>query len=401
MGGEAKEGLLKRPVTRRGFLKAAIGFGGALAVSSVGISGCAPAPSEQKKFSTPVSLDQTPIPTAQAPKKEKPTHFLTEEELEKAHIKIYQTPEVTLKLEEGVFDFPIFKDAREGKLKEVVLVLVDHRQISWNALAKVPEDARLVWQAVNVHPAEHPDQYWEDRKKYTKDMLDLLPQRLKLDQERAALEKDQKIKHLYEAMVADDEHLIHLYKDSLFLLNQGKEASIRTEEEFGVNWPEGETYGQMVRLDNEYDYPQAPNIQKKFQEFPETKKRFDKLKQEHPELNGKVFVYIAVGGSRQPSPQQSYPKTEQFKEDTSPSNKGKGGYRYLDRGGVGPTLRHEVSHYKTDSPSASEYEADTKMFESIEGAQTKKQTGDKSGYPFHFFTKEGEMITKRQGVNVV
>lgn len=396
MNGETKEGIFTKPRTRREFLKTMVKAGGVLLGGSIGITSCLPVPKEQEKVQPPLAATPAEATATSLPKQEqvKKPVFLTEEELQKAHIKIYQTSEVTLKVEKGIFDLPVFKDAADGKLKEVVVVLVDHPQMSWNASKKLPDDARLVWQAINIHPSEYPDEYWEKRQEYTKNMVKLLKERLQIIQKQADLNTNPDLKYFYEGLISREKISSSNYEQSLFFLNKGREDAVGIAEEMGIAWPDGEIYGQIIRPDTDYDYFPTPSIQKRFQDFPETAKRFQDLKKEHPELYGRVFIYLVVGGVQKPRPTQSYPKPEQFIERKDLSG-GDNRYKYYIES-AGPVLRHELGHYVTGSQSVDEYEADTKMFESIEGARNKKQKGDDSGYPFHFFTEEGETITKRQ-----
>lgn len=383
MSEEGMKEFLNKPITRRDFLARIVK--GSVAVSSA-------------YYGIPIRRRATQVLQKEPNEQTKGNvRFLTEEELEKAHIRIVQTPEVTLKLGKGIFDFPIFKDALEGKLKEVVVVLVDDPRISWKSSTGMPGDARFVWQAVSVHPAEHSDQYWKDRQESVEEIIKFWELKVEKYQKRVAEENDPKQKLLYEGYIFDFKQNIQHNKESLFFLSGGKEFAIKAEEEFGVGGPGADVYGQIVRLDSDRDYPNNPGVQKDFQNYPATKERFESLKKDHPELNGKVFIYIAVGGKRKPKPVQSYPKPEQFEEIDLPIIKERGYYRYTQEGKtLGTTLRHELSHYETDGASVNEYEADTRMFHSIEGASQREKKGDKSGYPFHFFTAEGETITKHQ-----
>lgn len=408
---EEPRGIFNESSTRRRFLKGLVKGGIALTGASLGLGGCTPKQQpEQRQTPTPEPTVRLPTPTSTKPASptvppkpspepsptKEPMQFLTEEELQKANIRIIQTPKVTLKMEKGIFDFPLFKDAKEGKIKEAVIVLVGSPSISWAASEKLPEDAKLVWQAVNIHPKEYPDEFWKYRQEYTEKMVKLLKEELQLIQKQANLNTNPNLKYFFEGLIWDEKSSIWDYEQSLFFLTRGKEAAIRIAEERGITWPDGESYGQIIRLGTDYDRFPTPGIQKKFQDFPETAKRFKELKGTRPELFGKAFVYCVVGGVQKPLPEQSYPKPGQFKEKSN-SSKGYNSYKYLaQKGSAGSTLRHEISHYITDSQSADEYEADTKMFDSIQSAWQRKQLGDKRGYPFHFFTAEGEIITKKQ-----
>lgn len=385
--GEKQQSLKAKP-TRRDFLRMVAGLGGVIVANSLGIPGCSsnqkpPKPiDEQGSTRTLSSSSRELVPQA--------SRFLTEEELGKARIRIIQTDKVTLKVEKEIFNFPLFGDAKEGKIKEAVIVLVDHPSMSWNASRKLPEDARLVWQAVTPHPSEHSEKYWEDKQKEAKEALEMSETWVKEDQEKIEKSTNPNLKNLDEKMLDRDKGLLNYFQEAENAFSQGKEIGIQAVEQWGRGYPSEVIGGQIIRLDTEYDYPQAPRIQRLFQEYPLTAKRFTILKKEHPELEGKVFIYIAVGGDFKPNPAQSspYPNSRQFMELPKQSEDS---LRYNTRRTAGLNLRHELGHYETDSPSAGEYGADTKMLESIKGGI----------YPFHFFTDGGETITQRQPLNQV
>lgn len=108
--------------------------------------------------------------------------LLSDELLQAAHIRIIQAPGVKLRLRKGIFEFPVFQDAREGKLKELVVVLVDHPSLSWNASNKMPEDAKLAFQAHSLNPREAPEEYWQNKQEQEKIIHQLFQEQEKLFQ---------------------------------------------------------------------------------------------------------------------------------------------------------------------------------------------------------------------------
>lgn len=397
MAEEGKKIFFDEQISRRSFLRKLAKGGAAVVGASLGLAACVPGSQERKQTPQLQTVTKSPTPSPEASPTEEPVQFLTEEELAKAHIRIIQTPKVTLKLEKEIFDFPLFKDAKEGKIKEAVIVLVDNPFLSWAASKKLSEDARLVWQAVTPHPTEHDDKYWKNKLEEAKESVKSWESFVEEEQKRADKIANQDVRDFIDKQIIGDKELLNYFREALNLFNQGRETAIQAEEQWGKGYPEEAIAGQTIRLDTEYDYPQAPRIQKLFQEYPETGKRFAALRRDNPELLGKVFIYVAVGGDFNPRPAQSYPNPKDFVEVPYQNQDT---YRFIVAGRtVGENLRHELYHYKTDSSSAGEYEAETKMFNSIDNAWRRKLQGDKSGYPFHFLTAEGETITQKQLLN--
>ncbi len=269
--------------------------------------------------------------------------LLNEEQLKEANIGIVQTPGVKLSLKRSVFDFEVFKDASKGRLKELVVVLVDDSSLSWNAGKKLPKDIQEVYQTSLVNPYERSAKEWTQ---------ELNPEELK------------------RAMTSEAEHI--------------------------------STLGTIIRFDGEFnDGPSTDLID--FMEkrsSPGEVKRLERkiVASRDPKLKDKVFIFVAVGGKRKPYPNQSYLSPNQFQEipGSHPPGYTEGTYRYIGPTTAGQTLRHESEHYYNNPHgiSSSEYNADTGMFKSIEDAWKRKQEGDESGYPFVFETAEGVTITK-------
>lgn len=95
-----------------------------------------------------------------------PEDTLTEEELSKAHIKIYQAPEVKLHLRKEALDLPVFKDAKEKKIEGVVITLIDASAINWDSVGKLPNEPRSIWEATQLYPEEYRSDYWDQLREY-------------------------------------------------------------------------------------------------------------------------------------------------------------------------------------------------------------------------------------------
>lgn len=363
------EQALGKQTTRRNFLrgtgKVAKGAALGLLIGGVGLS---------------LSRDTTDnVPNL--PPKDKFPDLLTDEQLQAAHICIYQTPNVKLFLRPGVFDLPLFRDTKEGKVGETVIVLVDSPSLSWNTSEKMPPEAKLVFQASTEHPKEYPEEYWQSRVKQEEDDLERWTGYKQNAQERLErlLSGEEEVKKELRAV----NYWIEEAEKELAILRDRPRAIVR-EAEIG---PEG----TIVRLSPDYN-----------QQFPEHAEKREKLIQKNPELENKIFIFLAVGGRQKPHPSYSYPQPEQFKEwPWIPQLREKGKEEPYHRWQVpftaGTALRHEIHHYQgIGEEMASEYPTDTKVLESITSAWEKYKTaGDSSGYPFVFVTKEGITVTKQ------
>lgn len=196
--------------------------------------------------------------------------------------------------------------------------------------------------------------------------------------------KKQKIK--YEIWISDTQQEKFKSKMKLAILSlDDREWVIRDESE------SNDIVGQIVRLDRR----DRELGDKETTEDPGWK-RYEKLWQEHPELQNKVFIFLAVGGKKKPNPEDSYLAPERYHEMPDIEKiKEKGGYRFSGPHTAGSIFRHETYHYNSGEKSNSEYEADTGGFESIVRAwETKQTTGRTDGYPIVFITAEGITVTK-------
>lgn len=81
-------------------------------------------------------------PIEKSPQLELPADILTYKQLEEAHIRIPENSEVKLFLRESALNLPLFKDAKEGLLDEVVIVLVNAPYINKETLETLPDDLK-------------------------------------------------------------------------------------------------------------------------------------------------------------------------------------------------------------------------------------------------------------------
>lgn len=264
--------------------------------------------------------------------KELPPDTLTDEQLRQANIKVYDTPTIKLHLREGIFDFPVFADAKGQRLKGVTITLADHSTISWAISNHFPEDAKNAWQLVFKNPIEE----WKKGQR----------ERGLLDSNPPQLVKDDYYDSIYRGAHLDTRYLIHEYPE--FFL-------------------------------------------------------------QHPELKDRVFLYLAVGDSQKPHPEESYLDPEDIKKHELPEKERDAWakdfgwepgtfYRFLDANQPSFVLRHELSHYGGQKIDPNpELVADTLAFNSLVDAWEKlNHSGDISGYPFVFETDEGLTFTRRE-----
>lgn len=172
-------------LSRREFIKGGAAIAGTVAALGGGVLAAGSAISRAYKESPQgrAQYDAYPKPEGL------PEDILTKEELQKAGITVYQTEDTQLYLRRGIFDFPLFRDAREKRIKGVVIALVDSDSISWNSTSQLPMDARAVWQGRILHPSEYSEANWDELKKYTQDMIDYHQKRLDLTQEINSLQE--------------------------------------------------------------------------------------------------------------------------------------------------------------------------------------------------------------------
>ncbi|MBI2039737.1 hypothetical protein HYT18_01565 [Candidatus Microgenomates bacterium] len=425
MSQEAEPGVQHHRLSRRTFLKGTV----------VTIGGVGAVLVEVNLGWIRSLLDKLPVPDV--PPREKFNDLLEPEQLRINGIRIYQTSRVKLYLREGIFDFPLFKDAKEGKIVGVNIVLVDHTSLSWNASEKLSEEARLVWQAFSVHPQEEPEDYWRSKIKQAEDDVKSAQERIQSWQERMSKFTTGEYQKEVEESIADYQRWIQEitspqlrgeYEESLryweeklrkikngelkkeyeeniasnqSLADEGnKELAILRDQPRAIahEAENGGPQGSFTRLDR---YQKMKEEYKG--KYPQLEQRHKELFVNYPELHNQVFIYIVVGGEFKPHPQQSYLEPGWFQEypwipQLRDVGREKAYHRYSEPFTAGTTLRHEAFHYESEGEksAADEYDADTRVFESVVSAWEKyQQTGDTSSYPFVFVTREGITVTKK------
>lgn len=296
-----------------------------------------------------------PIPELRGghtPPERLPDDILQENELATAHITIYNTADTQLYLRKSSLDIPIFKDAKEGN-HEVIIVLVDHHSVSLKAVEKLPADTRLAWEAITSTPEQEYNDFLSFRKKILK------------------------------SNKAEDQIVRKTAFKGLKRM-RNKEAWMKDYFENDGPW------GQLVKGK---DIPGYYWMSKK----PETKN----FLLHHPEAANKIYIFLAVGAKGAPLPKHSYPEPKWIEQYSTGDPKEGWNYRFFSPF-TGFTLRHEISHYETypfnrNSSYPHEWETDTLAYKRIKEAWEKFQsTGDSTGYPFVFVTKDGITITKSQ-----
>lgn len=373
---------LQKSLTRRKFLK------GVTALVGLGVAAKV-IPSFLQSQETSLEDRENSLPITQSESLSEDA--LTDEELTEAHIRIVQSPSVKLHLRKGVFEFPLFQDARDGKITELTIVLVDTPILSWNAGEEMPPDVRGIWQRDRINPAEHPEEYWEKEVKFRGDLLENEYKMLEFwNKQMQEFARDEEDRKRYEDYITNSQKRIE---------EGERELSIFQDRPRAIAW-EADNKGPeatFIRPDRLLEPPE--DMQRL---YPNWVQRRESL-QSDPAFKNKAFIIMAVGQKLRPQPSQSFPHPEQFKEwpwipDFREQGKEKDHlHRFSDPFTAGTTLRHEVFHYQgVDKESVGEYDTDTRMFESIEQAWDKYQnTGDSSGYPFVFVTPEGITITRK------
>ena len=74
-----------------------------------------------------------------------PKDTISPEQLQRQHIRVIQTEQVKLYLRENISEFQLFNDAKNGKINEAVIVLVDASFLVWNMNNEVPKEARQIF----------------------------------------------------------------------------------------------------------------------------------------------------------------------------------------------------------------------------------------------------------------
>lgn len=338
----------------------------------------------------------SPIPAWGAP--QVPDAY-SQTELAQLQITIYPTEQVDLAIRQPLpsQDFQLFQALQEQQISQVVVSLVDADYLSWSAIDQLPNDARGAWYNNTRHPRRYADFEWQARQQYydqlvvgshlrindAKNLSTTIDKRLvrsgqKVLQTKANglsktliggywqaevedLSKDKvdldQLLNLQQQLVSHYQYLADVYKD--------KESAINYELEEAQKSVAGRFIRNKTIVDG----------------LPQTS----------------VYIYLAVGEGSKLSPEGSFPGPDNF-QLRSPSAKGyivevPHANHYL-----GYALRHEFSHWNNPDKSNSETVTDQLAYDSIVKAWDRyQQTGDDSGYPFVFVTKNGLTYTKDLG----
>lgn len=313
---------------------------------------------------------------------ELPSDILSEEELKRNNITIYQTADIQLHLRREALKLPILKDAIEGKINGVVISLVDSETLGWKHTAKLPEDAKAVWQATHPHPSEYTEEEWQEMTKGEQQSIKHHQDHIKSLQEKLGQgnNKEQRDRIINELMEAHKS----LQESQLMMeILQDRQKAI---DYFSENWIGKGQYLLITREFFEKEYLYLKN-------YPQAYQRALAIT-EHPEFSNKAYIYLSVKGESAPDPTLSFPNIDMFLKNQDP-NRDLNSYTVLPKqipGSTGFSLRHEVAHYVAGKMEGI---ADELALEQIEEAWKKYQeTGDSSKYAFVFINKKGVTITK-------
>lgn len=367
-----------------------------------------------------------------------PEDVLTEEQLKALNITVNQTKDVQLHIRKSAIDeLKIFQDIKEGKIGGVVISLIDNDVISWNSIDQLPPDARLMWQTINLHPAEWPEERWADMKRYLNEMTMYLQDsingnRENIDKINSGEKEAEIIKFikLYEDIIQEKEagnskyftDGIDDYKSDLVRWNKQladlKSGKLLQDEQKGLaenqdNLKKNSVEVKIVENKSErvsYFAARGDTAIGQFinpaqfsdvltEEFDsKTRKRRSDYIRTRPDWMGKVYIYVCVGGNSKPALDESFPVADQF--ENSEDSKSAFGYHVWEKSGEphqGFTIRHEIGHYVNNFPQQAEDEAAADDFgiQTIEEATRRNAQGDNTGYYFIFSTKEGVIYTKK------
>lgn len=368
-----------------------------------------------------------------------PEDVLTEEQLKALNITVNQTKDVRLYIRKSAIDeLKIFQDIKEGKIGGVVISLIDNNAISWNSIDRLPPDARLMWQTIDLHPVEWPEESWADMKRYLNEMTVYLQDsinenRKNIDKINSGEKEAEILKSikLYEDIVQDKEAGNSMYfftdgidkhKSRLAYWNEQladlKSGKLLQDEQKGLAENQDNLKKNSVEVEivenkskrisyfanqgsavGQFINPAQFSKDVLAEEFDsKTRKRRSDYIRTRPDWMGKVYIYICVGGDLKPTLDESFPVADQF--ENSEDSKSAFGYHVWEKSGEphqGFTIRHEIGHYVNNFPQQAEDEAAADDFgiQTIEEATRRNAQGDNTGYYFIFSTKEGVIYTKK------
>lgn len=411
---EEEQGLLNKKTSRRGFISGLIRTGIGAGAIAAGIS----------------------IPKDYSGERRLLPDTLTSEELAANRIRIINSKDTELYLRNEVFDFELFRDAKEGKIDEVVITLVDNDSLAWNAFGEIDDEfVRTLGQSIARDPEKYVDENYESiredslstlestQKSYQRALSDLkllndgelIPT---IEEEIRKLEEEGLAKITNKIGRELIENQIKAMRERIQRIEDGSERDIlvdsieknrvtieRTQElldntndrESAVNYfsNNSSTYGQIVKANNGIDFSNSDRFTQRQRNLGE------KLDSMEPNWKNKVYVFISVGGRFTPKPEDSYPDPDWYEMYDNSAHF----FAFLNpeaylvdmahtRAGAPHILRHEVSHYR-EGKLAPERETELRALASMTKASNRyRQEGDSGGYAFVFKNKHGITFAK-------
>lgn len=421
--------FLQKPISRRKSL-----IWGAIGVASLGALAATKVIGTCNESSQPLK-----------PPENLPDDVLSEEELKRANITIYNTKDVVLYIRSSALEMPAFSDAAEGKIGGLVIALVGDQAMTWDALDHLPPDARLIAQSIRVHPSDFPQGYWDEYfkhkrpevlkeiNKYKQDLADILSGKTETYIKEAISNYQKWIKEAVDQGKdpSKDQESLAYWQEQLRELQSGElekgdrmwlsrsqedlkrikkfEKDPKALAEYLLKKPD-QALGQSLDRQTIEDFianteniedPLSPYYKSPIPMRPPTA-RYNYIKENHPEWLDRSYFYICVGKQRKPHPSESFQGPNDF--DVSKEDRKGLGYHVTPKGkpkdnpNSGFALRHEIGHYGHTPDKdgiEKEAEADDFAFQTLVAAWEKyNQTDDNSGYSFVFVTKEGLTYTR-------
>lgn len=285
-----------------------------------------------------------------------PDDTLTPEQLKAARIRIIQSPSVKLHLREGAFDVPVFRDAAEGKLDELVIVVSD--KTNWNITKTWDDEARTMWRT-HYEPKYRdmltstlvtPGLESQDAHNYLRDNIGKI------------LEGTMRWEDLYALVQSEDDKLRLIYRQKVVdeILNNDRIPHI--------GHPGGEITATKWYL---------AGWLKNLLQLPDNK--------------NKVFIYLYADehGGLMPHPDQSFLHPNQLTARND-------GSEYLVAGiTAGFALKHEAEHYDpaSNKPRPERITDARAFFQTRDAWNHYSQTGSTRKFWAVFVTDEGITIT--------
>ena len=263
-----------------------------------------------------------------------PSDVVSEQSLQQSNIRVYQGRETQLYLRGNIFDIPLFKDASDGKVGKVSVVLIDA--------------GRLYPEKINDLPKELAGHY-----------------------------------HIYEKVTQEKQELLAETLDAVLQLTQENEEKY-IEGKINQEKYEGSKKYYEKRIEEIKNEIQQNSIPPRglFMNGRDVQRYRPDLLGNYPESADGITIYLAVGDKMKPHPTQSNPKPNQFPQVETDLFELMLSNKYLvklDSVTPGYVAHHEASHYETSS----EPSADKKALERI----------GRSLYPFVFVNSNGLTYT--------